>query len=169
MNTEERAKQYADSLVKARGHLYENYGLTRQYDNVTFDGYDLREAFEEGAKWQANSELREPPFAHPIGTKVWWVGYELSKEPDGGFDWIIKEMEVSLNRTTYCENKIYKQIFLSGLSSYEGENWFDDAFSPHPNMPEVMCSGQGLDYVFDTEEDARKYLDLANNDYMRLS
>ena len=48
----------------------------------------------------------------------------------GDFKWEMCEREVTAVRMTqwFNDDKPLRQIFLSGLTSYEGENWFDDEY-----------------------------------------
>ena len=99
-------------------------------------------------------------FKHPIGTKVWWVGMDFDRHCD--CKWKICEREVTAVRMTQCFNdkEPFRQIFLSGLSSYEGENWFDDEFqiAKEYDGSEWFCSGYMCDTIFNTKEEAEKYL-----------
>ena len=101
-------------------------------------------------------------FKHPIGTHVWWVGYEYDNEVHK-FVWKMCEREVTAIRTTLCkgDNKTHRQIFLSGLKSYEGENWFDDEYQTLKETDGTVwhCSGYMCDTVFDTEDEAKRYLE----------
>lgn len=112
------------------------------------------------------SDLREnilKEFKHPLGSKVWWVGMELKKE---GWKWYIQEREVRSVRVYVDWNGISKKIFLTGLTSYEGENWYDDEFDKLDIVDGVNLGGVelygavGEDYIFDTKEDAEKCYEL---------
>lgn len=107
------------------------------------------------------SDLRETilkEFKHPLGSKVWWVGMELEKE---GWKWYIQEREVRSVRVYVDKDGISKKIFLTGLTSYEGENWYDDEFRPIEIAEGVELMGAiGEDYIFDTKEDAEKCYEL---------
>lgn len=97
-------------------------------------------------------------FKHPIGSKVWWVGMELEKE---GFKWYIVEREVKSVRVYVDKDGISKKIFLTGLTSYEGENWYNDEFEKL-NIAEglELYGAVGEDYIFDTENDAKKCYEI---------
>ena len=107
------------------------------------------------------SDLRETilkEFNHPLGSKVWWVGMELEKE---GWKWYIQEREVRSVRVYVDKDGISKKKFLTGLTSYEGENWYDDDFRPIEIAEGVELVGAiGEDYIFDTKEDAEKCYEL---------
>ena len=95
-------------------------------------------------------------FEHPIGTKVWWVGMDFV----GDVLWVIQEREVVACRTTTWkdDDKPHKQIFLSGLTSYEGENWFDDEYQTMNEFgTEWFCSCCDCDCLFDTLDEAQRY------------
>ena len=114
----------------------------------------------------AETNLRETilkEFKHPIGSKVWWVGMELEKE---GFKWYMVEREVRSVRVYVDKDGISKKIFLTGLTSYEGENWYDDEFEKlyiangvNSCGVELYCA-IGEDYIFDTKEDAEKCYEI---------
>lgn len=96
-------------------------------------------------------------FEHPIGTKVWWVGMEYVTD----CSYVMCEREVVGVRETLFkdEEKPFKQIFLSGLTSYEGENWFADEFQTMIEFDtEWHCSVVDNDCVFETEDEALRYL-----------
>ena len=101
-------------------------------------------------------------FKHPIGTKLWWVGMDFDSHCDSEWAWSICEREVTAVRETkwFNDKEPYRQIFLSGLTSYEGENWFDDEFQicKESDGSEWFCSGYMCDSVFETKDEAEKYL-----------
>lgn len=120
------------------------------------------------------SDLRETilkEFKHPIGSSVWWVGMEYDDSADtrDGFVMKMVKREVIATRITTTKDESEKQIFLSGLTSYEGENWFDDEFNDVAIRSEggecVMCSCCAIDGIFNNEEDARKYLEVSKLDF----
>lgn len=108
------------------------------------------------------SDLREnvlKEFKHPLGSKVWWVGMELLLKE--GFKWFIVERKVKCVRVYIDNNKLSRQIFLEGLTSYEGENWYNDEFEKL-NIAEglELYGAVGEDYIFDTKDDAKKCYEI---------
>lgn len=98
-------------------------------------------------------------FIHPIGTKVWWVGMDFVSD----VLWVIRERKVVACRTTTWEDcdKPLKQIFVSGLTSYEGENWFDDEYQTMKEFDtDWHCSCFDGDCLFDTLDEAQRYYEL---------
>lgn len=99
-------------------------------------------------------------FVHPIGARVWWVGMVFVN--GGDFKWEMCEREVTAVRMTqwFNDDKPLRQIFLSGLTSYEGENWFDDEYQimKESDGSEWHCSGYMCDVIFDTRDEAERYL-----------
>lgn len=99
-------------------------------------------------------------FEHPIGTKVWWVGMTIKS--DGTWEWSMCEREVTVIRKTmwFNDEKPYKQIFVSGLPCYEGDNWFDDEFQTmrEHDGTEWHCSCYMCDVIFETKNEADKYM-----------
>ena len=98
-------------------------------------------------------------FKPPIGTKLWWVGMEYENP---NWVWKICEREVTAVRATqwFNDENPSRQIFLSGLTSFEGENWFDDDFQVMKEYDgtEWHCTGYMCDTVFETKDEAEKYL-----------
>jgi hypothetical protein len=115
-----------------------------------------------GAEKMAEWKDQQNAFKHPLGTKLWWVGFE--SETDSAFKsnytWKKREREVVATRIFMDKEETTKQIFLSGLTSYEGENWFDDDFQimKECDGTEWHCAGYMCDTVFETKEEADKYL-----------
>ena len=112
-----------------------------------------------GALKMAEWKDEQNAFKHPLGTKLWWVGMEYENQE---WVWKIVEREVTAVRTTqwFNEEKPCKQIFLSGMISYEGEYWYDDEFQimKECDGTEWHCAGYMCDAVFETKEEAEKYL-----------
>lgn len=116
-----------------------------------------------GAEKMAEWKDQQYTFKHPLGTKLWWVGMEI--ETGEAFKsycvWKKCEREVVATRIYMNKEETIRQIFLSGLTSYEGENWFDDDFQiikENDGGTEWFCTGYMNDYVFETEEEAERCL-----------